>query len=171
MMGLTPGSSNDEKGVFALLGLISDPAAAQARLKEITAKSVEAQAFMEQARQANLDMEAKRAEVDGKLAKLDSITKAQAAADYDLKQREAALSANIIALKNDASTLADAKAKFAADMKAANDDLAKRQIALTKAEQDHYAAVEKARAEIKSTIASALAATDAQKSSLSNVTV
>ena len=94
------GSSSDTTGVFALLSLIVDPAAAQARLKEITDKAAEAQGFLEQASATNGKAEVTRLTNEKRYAEIQDLIKQNAAKEVDLAAREQKLAAGIADLYN-----------------------------------------------------------------------
>lgn len=149
MMGAIGGSSDGANSLTALLAVIADPKAAQARLEELTAKSDEAAGFLEQARVESLKADTTKADAATLLAQADEAAKALEVKEVDLAKREQKL-------RDDAARLSDASKALDADI-AANDakqaELVKREQTVVKAEQDSADGLKQAAAAFEVSIA------------------
>lgn len=167
MLTLTPstppaGSPSEANSVFALLSLISDPGSAQARLKELTDKAVEAQAAAEAAKAENEKVQQARKQAEDALAQTNAAIRQLADKDNDLKVREAKLASGVEALYQREQALTAAKAVFDKSSAEASATLDSRAQALQKAEEEQATRFKQQQKDIEAILASKTAAIQAE---------
>jgi colicin import membrane protein len=148
--------------VFALLSLISDPGSAQARLKELTDKAVEAQAAAEAAKAENEKVQQARKQAEDALAQTNAAIRQLADKDNDLKVREAKLASGVEALYQREQALTAAKAVFDKSSAEASATLDSRAQALQKAEEEQATRFKQQQKDIEAILASKTAAIQAE---------
>lgn len=161
MMGTSGNSSTLTGGtdtvalsaVASLLEIISNPEAAKAALKELTAKNEEIQAKLEEAKNHRVAMESIHKDVTSKTAEIDSKGKTLAVQDTSLQKRETAVSVAENAVKADAKALSVAQKEFSDKVRAREQDHKARNEALVKNESELAGKISSAFAEADKTIA------------------
>lgn len=161
-LGSGGGSGADTAALASLLGLLSDPEAAKARLRELLERTKEAESLAAQVQQDKVDLESLHKEIAKKQTEIEKLTN-------DLSKKEVSLDKKLVnaADKLDASNKAKAelrveKEAFAAERLAAEADLAQREQAVKTAETQCKRMLDQAQAEITNTIAERRAELEAE---------